>query len=147
MKLILSKTRKGILTISALCLVVLFIIYNFDIKVGEKSCGGYDETCVYIFNEVLFDGLYQGLFLKLVVLSSLILLFFSEHVYRVWKWFALFAIPLGILRIIFPINEPYGGLLGGKEVGSDMLGYGFLFVTILIALFVTIKDWFKKRKA
>ncbi len=101
----MKKYRKEILIWA--CILVLisgflfFYIYNNSIRncvqVGSYSC--LDS----LFQESYVPFLFTPLFL---LASSLFVLFFSERVFKVWKMFSFFAIPIMIIWVALTNANP-----------------------------------------
>lgn len=122
--------KKNLALMIVILATVNFLLHRFNLMPTNN------------LDEIVFDGFHSGLFLKLVILSSVFLLFFKESVYRAWRWFAFIGIPLGVALIIF--SNDSGGVVGGREVLSDLLGIIFLSTTLLIAAVVTVVEkWFR----
>jgi hypothetical protein len=163
----IASYRKNLLIIAFSALIGIGLAYASWEVIGKNVCKEYAGVCSgssepcwkeYMRAEYCFDfyhsAIYYGFFptqnggdfFPLIILSALLLLCFPERVYHVWKWFALVVIPLFISLIIFPVQESGGDLLGGKEVSSTMLGYLFVFFTLVLSSFATSRSDIRRIK-
>ena len=112
-------------------------------------CGDSDinRTCWNFWSQIMDGGFFSGFFLKAIITSSFLLLFFPERAFKWWRWFALFAIPYAIWDIATTKTDSGLFLLGSSpQLTSDIDGALFLGATILIAIATIVYNHFKLRK-
>jgi len=96
------------------------------------------QTCVipYLDNP-FFD--FTGPIGLVVILSTLPLLFLKEKVYKAWRIFALWAIPLSLLWIFLTPVYGSGGILStGREYITFLVSGLFLTISYLLIIY---KAW------
>ncbi len=111
----------------------------------KLNCALSDMSCSHLLD--IYAAFTWDFFLKAIIVSSFLLLFFPERASTWWRWFALFAIPYAIWDIATTKTD-YGWFLSGSspQLTSDIDGALFLVATLLIAITATIYGYFKNRK-
>jgi len=147
--------RKHLLIIIIVTLLGVLLAYASWEVVGKNVCPvrstGDLITQEYLDCKLIyFDNLYypfsQGLLLHAVALSALLLMFFSERVYKVWRWFAGVGIFFAILGITRFDDRGFDFLLDTKAHVSNLFGALFLAATVLIIIVVTVVHKMRIRK-
>lgn len=116
-------------------LSLIGVVVGFAFAIPEKF-GICDEierfTCIRPLTENIAQPLVLGV--GAILLTSLILLFTPERVFRAWKKFAVWAIPLGaILIIITPVQCGAAlGLCFDKEIVTWLVSGAYLLISMFI---------------
>jgi len=128
--------------ISLLITVLLGIVAGYLLITPENIgiCDVGDKaSCIYpiVFNiaEPLFFGLQPAL------LVILILFFLSDKIIAVWRKISYIYIPIAVLMVI---STPISGACDfcpPKETVSIIAGWGYFFLTIIVAASVVAFDW------
>ena|SRR3989338_2691540 len=104
----------------------------------KTNCLQYDFSCDNFTN--ILAALTWGYFIKSILVTSLILLFFPERSFRWWRWFAIMSTPLLTWWMI-----PPGGDFFGRQAADKVSAFVFLVVSIIIALAAITYNHFKLR--
>ena len=127
----------GVIALTGAVFGVFYLINNKDF-LNLANC---DFGTLGCMDKVeIFDAFYSGFFLKLIILSAFLLLFFPERAFKWWRWFALIAVPLLSWWIIVEDAEYFG-----HRTASNFSGIGFFAVSLLISLSASVFDFIKKR--
>ena len=96
----LAAYRKWLLGIGVLAGITFWVFYLINTKdfLSLSQCD-YGLTACRNNVEIL-DAFYSGFFLKLIILTTVLLMFLPERVYKWWRWSALIAIPYAALDIV-----------------------------------------------
>ena len=96
--------------------------------------------------EVIDRPLHAHLFLKLTIITPLILLFFPRSVFKPWAWFSAIYLPLTAMWIIFIAPISATQWFTTKDELSDIFGVLYLAVSILIAVSITLLQRIRGKK-
>lgn len=133
--------RYLLITIATIFALLIIGAYGSWIWYGENVCKitpafqtpTQDELdCTATYLQGIFNPFYSGFLLKSIVLSALILLAFSRRVFRIW----VIGMPIYLIITVAYIFSvpPYTNALFDKVAYSDVFGYLFLGLTIVLAL-------------
>jgi hypothetical protein len=128
----------GVALVAGSVLALLFVILYKKSLGFIFSCGHNDASCMN--NVAIVNTLYWGYFIKSILITSLILLFFPERAFKWWRWFAIVSIPLFTWWMI-----PPGGDFFGRQAVDKVSAFLFLVVSILIAISATTYNYLKLR--
>ena len=104
----------------------------------------------YVSNSTLSLIAWGGLaFLGASLIPYLVVLFVrQEEVFRAWRNFSVWAVPLVVLITIFLANAPTGGGLGGAITDGIILTtiLAMFGIYALASIVIIIRAWLKARK-
>jgi len=134
--------RKWLLGVIMLRLLVWGGVY---VLLQKLNCAHSDMSCSHLLD--IYAAFTWDFFLKAIIVSSFLLLFFSKRAFKWWRWFALVAIPYAVWDIATTKTD-YGWFLSGSspQLTSDIDGALFLVATLLIAITVITYGYFKNRR-
>jgi len=133
--------RKWLLGAIVLSLLIWGYIYYL---LQNTNCPAVFSGCdEYLY---LLGAFTWGFFLKSVLVSTLLIFFFSPRAFVLWGCFALVAIPYFIWDITTTKFGSGFGLSFSPEDVSNFDGMIFLGISIFIAIVATVYDFVKKRK-
>ena len=124
------------LVLTALVLCVSILLGNSD-KIGlcSTNIASYDTSCVTRYEESFAQPIF---FLSLSLLATSIILFFvRESVFKSWRRFAYWAVPIGaIILWLAPTSTPGGIGISfldfTKQSASWLVSSAFLLISLWI---------------
>ena len=137
--------RKEILLLM-LAMIIFFgigLFFGFSEEVG--LCKYSDGTCYRFYGYVIAQPLI--FFSTAIFLVCAILLITKEKVYRSWKKFAIFAIPVCIFLLIIAPSSTSGGfgISGKDDFTRETASWGVPIMFIAISLVIIIVKSFRHK--
>ena len=136
-------------------LILLFLLFSFHQLAVLLWCRiytffTYASTC-FVSREFSADVAGIGLALIVLTVPCLLVIFFlSERVFALWKWFAVWAIPIVIILTLVIGRMSDGGGVGGVGFHPGLILlpvlYGFYFFVSFAIIIVTAVRERRKRK-
>ena len=135
--------RKEILLLMS-AMIIFFgigLFFGFSEEVG--ICQHDDVTCYGFYGEVVAQPLV--FFSTAIFLVCAILLITKEKVYRSWKKFAIFAIPISITLFFLSPTDLSGGWGLGGDISKEIVVWGESILFIAISLVIIIVKSFRHK--
>ena len=140
--------KKLRIAVSALFLLMTSVGYYLGNAGSNGLCSvdpkAFDTQCLTYYVETLGNPIF--IFSASLLLASLILLFVRESVYKSWRRFAYWAVPIGVIILwLAPTSTPGGIGISfldfTKQTASWLVSGAFL----LISLFIIIRKSLRSR--
>lgn len=128
--------KKTLILLSVVTLMILGVSFYLGDPVHNNLCRLHDVTCNSLYSEAIAQPMF---FFSLAFLIICFVLFFvREEVYKSWRRFAIWAIPIGIIILwIAPTSTP-GTWLGGGDFTKETASWGVSILFLAISLFIII---------
>ena len=129
-----------ILLIVCIFLTGLSIFFGMADKVGLCLVDSiyYDTDCMTLYTEIIAQPIF--FFSISIFLTGLSLLFVCEETYLAWRKFAIFAIPIGVIILIFtPVDDGGGFFISGPDFTKETASWGVSIVFLLISLIIIVR--------
>ena len=133
----LASYRKWLLGVIISSVAIWVSLY---LKSQNISCSYGTVSCIEFINTL--DAFVRGLYIFSIIGVSLFLLVLPEYIFKLWRWFAIISVPILTWWITTAVGEFFGHI-----TASYFSGIFFLSASILIAIFASIYNYFKIRKA
>ncbi len=133
----------GILLAIALVMFVIGFVVSFPNRVG--LCAAFNSTCpFYALTFSVGNPLYLGTIP--LIIAFLIILLAKREVFDGWKWFAGIFLPIAV---IWTANLPENCtslVCSDRSGAAQMFGYIFLIITLIIAVYKTLRSRASNKK-
>ena len=122
--------KKKLILLIVLSLIVIFGGYVLSYPEKFNICGQEQWSCISFFSFQIGEPLFIG-GLSLL-LTFILLLFFSQEIFNVWKKFAVWYIPIAIILLAITPTSDSAFLAPDREIITWFTSIAFLVVSLII---------------
>ena len=133
--------QKWLISVSIAALIFWLSAYFLFYYFVPFRCSS-NQDCFDFWLHTISRPFYSGAFLKVVVIAPILLLPFSNVVFKTWLVFSVFVLPYAVYQIV---TAPTHAMFFDKVATSGVWGLAYLMGTVAIIVFVSIGEWAYKQ--